>query len=330
MTGVAAADLERAFALSHECHEARTIDDFVQVALTGVGRLVRADAVGWNEIDLATGANRFVGEPEDYMTDDDLAELDRLIAQHPIVGYYAQSGDGSAVTISDFVGVRAYRSGELYTDLFRSHAIEDQLAVAVEAGSLVLGIAFSRDTRSFSARDRAVLDLLRPHLIAAYANLRAREVAHERLAALEQALEESSRGVALVRAGRAEPASDASARMLARWFGDEQPPLPELGCPLVLDRPDSRLTLRLAADGSLLLLDETSFAADPSRARALGLNARQTEVLALAARGLTDAAIASELYVSVRTVQKHLEQAYRRLGVHSRADAVALLLGRRS
>lgn len=328
MTRIAAGDLERALTLSGELHAARSSDELHALALRGLGRLVRADAVGWNEIDLRTGANRFLGEPADYMSDDDLAVLDRLIAQHPIVGYYSTTADGSPVTISDFVGVRAYRSGELYADLFRSKRVEDQLAVAIEAGGHVTGIAFSRDSRSFSARDRAVLDLLRPHLVSANTNLRALEAAHERLERLERSLEEDGRGVAVVRDGRIEPLTAAAAAILRRWFGGEQPPVPENGQPLVLESPDRRLTLRRATcDATLLLLDETSFAPPPDRARELGLNVRETEVLALAARGLANAAIAGELFVSVRTVEKHLENAYRKLGVHSRDEAVARLFG---
>ena len=49
--------------------------------------------------------------------------------------------------------------------------------------------------------------------------------------------------------------------------------------------------------------------------------------LLLAARGLGDAQIAAELFVSVRTVGKHLEHVYDRLGVRTRAAAAARLLG---
>jgi len=53
-----------------------------------------------------------------------------------------------------------------------------------------------------------------------------------------------------------------------------------------------------------------------------GLTDRETEVLQLAARGRTNAAIASAINVSPRTIAKHLEHIYRKLGVTSRAAAV--------
>lgn len=52
-----------------------------------------------------------------------------------------------------------------------------------------------------------------------------------------------------------------------------------------------------------------------------GLTAREVEVLRLVARGLTNARIAGELYISSRTVNAHLNSVYRKLGVSSRAAA---------
>jgi DNA-binding CsgD family transcriptional regulator len=53
------------------------------------------------------------------------------------------------------------------------------------------------------------------------------------------------------------------------------------------------------------------------------LTGREQEVLSLVAKGLTDAAIGRRLGCSPRTVDKHLEHAYRRLGVSCRTAAVA-------
>lgn len=45
-------------------------------------------------------------------------------------------------------------------------------------------------------------------------------------------------------------------------------------------------------------------------------------MLRLAARGMTNAQIAGELFVSPRTVNWHLGSVYRKLGSSSRAEAV--------
>jgi DNA-binding CsgD family transcriptional regulator len=52
------------------------------------------------------------------------------------------------------------------------------------------------------------------------------------------------------------------------------------------------------------------------------ITAREAEILALVARGRTNAEIASVLVISPTTVRTHLENAFRKLGVHSRAAAV--------
>jgi DNA-binding CsgD family transcriptional regulator len=57
------------------------------------------------------------------------------------------------------------------------------------------------------------------------------------------------------------------------------------------------------------------------------LTNRQHEILCLVSQGLTDAAIAHRLRCSPRTVDKHLEHIYRRLGVSCRTAAVAGWLG---
>ena len=56
-----------------------------------------------------------------------------------------------------------------------------------------------------------------------------------------------------------------------------------------------------------------------------GLTDRETAILRLVATGRTNSAIAHQLQLSPRTVAKHLEHVYRKLGVSSRAAAVARL-----
>lgn len=54
---------------------------------------------------------------------------------------------------------------------------------------------------------------------------------------------------------------------------------------------------------------------------AVRLSTRERQVLTLVAEGCTDRAIGHHLHVSVRTVQKHLEHAYAKLGVNDRTSA---------
>ena len=52
------------------------------------------------------------------------------------------------------------------------------------------------------------------------------------------------------------------------------------------------------------------------------LSQRETEVIVLAARGLSNRLISNELHLSEATVKRHLANIYQKIGVHSRNDAV--------
>lgn len=56
-----------------------------------------------------------------------------------------------------------------------------------------------------------------------------------------------------------------------------------------------------------------------------GLSKREAEVFVLFARGRSASRIADDLYVSTGTVQTHLRNLYRKLGVHSRQELIDLI-----
>jgi len=57
------------------------------------------------------------------------------------------------------------------------------------------------------------------------------------------------------------------------------------------------------------------------------LTAREREVLNLLARGSSNRDIAEELVITNKTVKNHLSRIYEKIGVHSRAEAIAVWLG---
>ena len=52
-----------------------------------------------------------------------------------------------------------------------------------------------------------------------------------------------------------------------------------------------------------------------------GLTTRETEILGLAAQGMTNGRIARELWITEQTVKFHLSNTYRKLGVANRTEA---------
>lgn len=59
----------------------------------------------------------------------------------------------------------------------------------------------------------------------------------------------------------------------------------------------------------------------------LALTGREREIVNLVAQGLTNAAIADELFLTERTIKNYLSSVYAKLGVHTRAEAIVAWLG---
>jgi PAS domain S-box-containing protein len=72
--------------------------------------------------------------------------------------------------------------------------------------------------------------------------------------------------------------------------------------------------------------DDPSCAPSPELAHALPLTEREREVVTLIALGRETAQIAAELHISPETVRTHVRNAMARLGAHTRAQLVAMVL----
>ena len=252
MTSLSSADLRSALVAAGEWHRATTLAELASVAVTSLHELIPCEGVGWNEVDLIRGEVHAVTSPVEYFKPEHVSALNRLIDQHPIVRHVAETGDESARKISDFVSVREFHALEIYTDFFRPIGAEDLLAVVFQSQPVIVGLAFTRDQRSYSERDRDLLNLLRPHLAGAYRNVATRIEAQERVSALERGLE-GRHVVPLTRTGRVAHSSP----LLDNWFGKELP------VPGIYEREDARLVVRrVEGDPPLLLVDEQRFGID--------------------------------------------------------------------
>jgi DNA-binding NarL/FixJ family response regulator len=107
------------------------------------------------------------------------------------------------------------------------------------------------------------------------------------------------------------------------------------------DRIDLGLTLASGADALVREEDLDTVLGPAVRAAACGqssaptallrlvrpaaLSHRERQILGLALAGLSNAEIAERLYLAPSTVKTHMSAAFRRLGVHSRREATALV-----
>jgi DNA-binding NarL/FixJ family response regulator len=74
----------------------------------------------------------------------------------------------------------------------------------------------------------------------------------------------------------------------------------------------------------LLRSDTLAKLVDEKRPRSFQLTERELDVLRLLADGLEQDTIARELFISPKTVSTHIQRILAKLGVHSRAQAIAL------
>ncbi len=119
---------------------------------------------------------------------------------------------------------------------------------------------------------------------------------------------------------------------LAASLAQLQASKPASGIQASIDVADSRLTLallrRTEADEWLFRLTEQR---EGDEERLLverhGLTSREAEVLLWISRGKKNREVSEILGISPRTVNKHLEQVFEKLGVETRASATAIAVG---
>jgi DNA-binding NarL/FixJ family response regulator len=88
-----------------------------------------------------------------------------------------------------------------------------------------------------------------------------------------------------------------------------------------IDPEDLSAALRQALDGNVFTTAGVTEDPGERAARAAGLTDRELVIVRAVARGLSNEAIAKELWVAEQTVKFHLTNIYRKLGVSNRTEA---------
>lgn len=342
------ADLLAVLELVHDLAGVANPAEFVPAALGGVSRLVRSDVSTLNELDPLGGRFVYAAEPEDYRfppgSDQVWAEL---AAEHPLIVHNAETGDGSARKVSDLVSEQDWHATEIYRRFYAWVGVEHQMSFTLPAPAPILvAVALNRAQGDFTERDRSVLNLVRPHLAQSWRRAREYERVRLLLAAASSALAQAGSGVIVVQDGVHELTPGALVN-LYRFYGRPSPrdPLPlrvgswlagqrlaqtELSRPLHASVDGRQLILRflpgIGDSPDVILLDERRAEEPTDTVRQVGLTRREAEVLQLLGTGRTNRDIASTLSLSPWTVKRHLANIYTKLGVSTRAGAVATAL----
>lgn len=334
-------------------YEIRSLDVFPAQVVSVVPHLVRAKITSYNEVDPGRNRVAWVWNPGHALHPEGKAIFQRHAREHPLIAWYQRTRDGRALKISDFLTRTKFHRLALYNEFYRRVGVEHQMAVALPAPPhLVIGIALNRGRPDFSEKDRLLLNLLRPHLVQAYRNAEALTEMQQGAGLAWEAIEAMGRGaIVLGQGGRIRLMTTRARGWLAEYFGQparrgdrlpeavsrwvrhqESPPAghedaPEPRRPLAVEREGRRLEMRLlpGPERLVLLLKEQT---GPNSAvlERLGLTRREAEALAWVAQGKTNPEIGIILGASPRTVGKHLERIYQKLGVENRTAAAAVAL----
>jgi DNA-binding CsgD family transcriptional regulator len=322
-------------------------DEFRHGALPGLRELVPCEIATYNEVEFDAGRMFAADDPPGSMIPGAEEIFVRLGDQNPLIPRYQRTRDGRPYKWSDFVTRRELHATQLYVDAYRPMGVEYQMAFCLPApAELIIGIALNRGRRDFSERDRTMLNLVRAPMITAYRTVERYAAVVSQLKAYERGLEQGGSGlIVLERRGggyRPELVSPQAAAMLgangragslpapvAAWLGDlAANGRPRAAMPLLVKLPDGgAATLRFlpgrtSREADVVLIESAPEPLSFATLRAAGLTERQAEVLRLVAFGRQDKEIAAALRVSPRTVHKHLQNVYDKLGATSRTQAV--------
>ncbi len=345
MGQVTARDAGKALELLAQLSAAATgTQAFARASVRAMAGLVGADLTTLSVCTFAGGRRRVTAFPERALSVDDVACFDRHFFAHPLVCFHRQHPDGGTHRLSDSLALAAFRRTSLYADYYRRIGIEHVVAVPLHVDTDVLvSMVLNRSGRDFNTRELALLDAVRAPLVTLYHHARMAD----HLAAVEASLRAQVGAgawheIEVDGAGRIRRASRHALRLLGvqsgagpgatlpqdviAWLRRLQV-RPVVGTVLRRDSVDGSLALRaipLVAHGIWRLLIAQA-APSPSAAASPGgvaLTPRERDVLGWVRQGKSDLQIAAILGISVRTVQKHLERVYAKLGVENRVAAV--------
>jgi DNA-binding CsgD family transcriptional regulator len=271
----------------------------------------------------------------------DMQAFDTYLDQHPTWNAFTRDHMESSVKISDFLTRNEWERTDLYNHIFRPFAIRNQLAFITLGELPQLGIALNRSRRDFSEEDRSILDLLKPHSTKAFST-------SQLFSYFSDAAQAFGEGYVVADGmGRIRFCTTKAARWLEEYFDHRQlSSLPSqlkdwlknrsfklfnpdnLSAPLKefsICRGPKRLIIEslspIQTPEHRLILREKCEELDATPLQRLGLTKREAEVLFWVSEGKRNPEIATILGIRAKTITKHLERVFSKLGVETRTSA---------
>ncbi len=268
---------------------------------------------------------------------------------------------GKVVVSTGFVTRQAFGRSVFYNEFLKRIDVLHVLIIGLSSNGLPIGMfGFHRPpgATAFSEAEVSKARLLTPHLSAAVQKVRALDLLEERHFIMELLADDlTDDGFAIFdnhlqasffhrKGGRAAApfscASDIPAAVIthcramrsALSFNQRLPPVEQFDMEAASQR--WHFSIRLITDcksGTRFVVRFRQLCGvegrTASRLAEVGLTRREIEIAQLVATGMSNAKMADQLCISVRTVQNHLRAIYEKANIHNRASLVSCVYGNR-
>ncbi len=311
--------------------------------MSAAAEVVGADSVAFTGFRPDGVFADMVWENSDGYSAEEMEVFAAYVHENPLLRAFFAEKRKETLAITDLMPRREFERTGIYNEFYKLGGVTNQLVTPMRiSDELVITCSINIASSDFSERDKAILTLIAPHLANAIRNA----FAYQRLSG---ALETEGCGiVAFGSDGKAVYVSEFSRLLFRKYFADEKlredglpsslvgwldgtrsvdrlgeytpPPLP-----LKRSSRDGEMTVRLDTNRQIgeqtLMLEEKR---QPSSQifELLGLTPREAEILLCITQGKSDSVIALLLGTSIRTVHKHVEHIYVKLGVETRTAAM--------
>jgi len=296
-----------------------------------VRKVVSCDSINIGTVDLETEEGFHFDLDGFLMPQERRQTLPHFKHQHPMLEYARKNpGLNPPLRFSDFLSRRQFEETGLFRECYRGYT-QGMVTFGIDAPEgLNISVVLSRSHGDFSDQEVTHLSLLQPLISSVYHRMILEEAVNSRH------LSDSPAGIIVGSANNIITLDAEAGTLLHRHFPNaSRHRLPDALQHHVLRRhaqihsfvinPDrNALNGIVEYNGRewILKIWEEMGPLPAEKVAAYGLTKRQVEVLQWVAMGRTNPEIAIILGISYRTVDKHLENIYRQIGVETRLAAI--------
>ena len=312
-------------------------------AISAATMVIEADSVAFTGINYNGELSGLAWDSSEAISPEEIEIFGLYMHEQPLFAAFVIERRPETLKITDLLAADKFERTNIYNEFYRKIGVRNQLVSPLSISEdLFVSCSANTGKKDFSDRTKLMSTLLAPHLVNTIRNA----YAYERL---NSALETEECGIIAVNSkGKAVFVSEFAKQLLEKYFASEKREtgsLPETlhnwlkevnsmfktsefalpPDPLKIENKKGELTVRFMCNNKTreknLLLEEKRFV-NPKTFEQLNLTRREAEIMFWITKGKSDDLIANLCGISTRTVHKHVENIYTKLGVENRTSAI--------